>query len=345
MAITTVQYKASIEAKIAAATGSTSLDDLTLIKSNADLWLKNNSGGSITGYSSLEALIQTKQNALTGSSTLDDITLTGVSAFPPTQLTALANYFLSATSSSWTSTVNGIIKLRATGGGGAGGGATRVAQPAGGGGGSASSTCEVELLVRIGDALSWTIGAGGVGGPGVIGSDGGATTVRLNGVPVLVVRGGIGGGPGSNVAGAAAIYRASPAFSREVPQIVIGGDGAPGALATDYGGSAAPPGGKTRLKNFDTTEQPFADPSSPIGGPGGTAGALVGPGGGGGASVYGPGGPGGNGLNVSTSSNPGGNAPSTSYGAGGGGSSGVQSARPADISGGNGAAGCVEVFY
>ena len=89
MAITTAQYKAAVEAKIAAATGSTSLDDLTLIKSNADLWLQNNPGGSITGYSSLESLIQTKQNALTGSSTLDDITLTGVSAFPPVSASAV----------------------------------------------------------------------------------------------------------------------------------------------------------------------------------------------------------------------------------------------------------------
>ncbi len=89
MPITTAQYKAAVEAKIAAATGSTSLDDLTLIKSNADLWLQNNSGGSITGYATLESLIQTKQNALTGSSTLDDITLTGVSAFPPVVSSAI----------------------------------------------------------------------------------------------------------------------------------------------------------------------------------------------------------------------------------------------------------------
>lgn len=84
MSITTAQYKAAVEAKIAAATSGTSLEDLTLIKSNADLWLYNNPGGSITGFSALEGLIQTKQNALTGSSTLDDITLTGASAFPPT---------------------------------------------------------------------------------------------------------------------------------------------------------------------------------------------------------------------------------------------------------------------
>lgn len=82
MPITTAQLKAAIEAKIAAATGSTSLEDLTLIKNNADTWLLNNSGGTITDYASLETLIQSKQNALTGSSTLDDITLTSASAFP-----------------------------------------------------------------------------------------------------------------------------------------------------------------------------------------------------------------------------------------------------------------------
>lgn len=83
MPITTAQLKAAIEAKIAAATGSTSLEDLTLIKNNADTWLLNNSGGTITGYASLEALIQSKQDALTGSSTIDDVTLTSAAVFPP----------------------------------------------------------------------------------------------------------------------------------------------------------------------------------------------------------------------------------------------------------------------
>lgn len=83
MTITTAEYKAAIEAKIAAATGATSLKDLTLIKTNADLWLLNNDGGSITGYASLEALIQDKQDGLTGSSTLNDVSFVGVSAFPP----------------------------------------------------------------------------------------------------------------------------------------------------------------------------------------------------------------------------------------------------------------------
>lgn len=82
MTITTAQYKAEIEARIAAANSGTTLDDLTLVKNNADLWLRNNQGGSITGYASLESLIQTKQNALSGSSTLDDITLVGAAAFP-----------------------------------------------------------------------------------------------------------------------------------------------------------------------------------------------------------------------------------------------------------------------
>ena len=83
MAITTTNIKAAIEAKIAAATGLTPLEDLTIIKSDADLWLRNNSGGSITGYATLESLIQTKENALTGASTLDDITLAAVAAYPP----------------------------------------------------------------------------------------------------------------------------------------------------------------------------------------------------------------------------------------------------------------------
>jgi hypothetical protein len=81
MPITTAQLKAAIEAKIAAANGSTTLEDLTLLKANADLWLLNNAG-TITGYASLEALIQTRQNALTGSSSVDDISYTSASAFP-----------------------------------------------------------------------------------------------------------------------------------------------------------------------------------------------------------------------------------------------------------------------
>lgn len=83
MAITTTNLKAAIEAKIAAATSGTSLEDLTVIKADADLYIRN-TAASITGYSTLEGLIQTKENSLTGSSTLDDITLAGVAAFPPT---------------------------------------------------------------------------------------------------------------------------------------------------------------------------------------------------------------------------------------------------------------------
>lgn len=82
MTLTTAQLKAAIEAKIAAASGSTTLEDLTIIKRLADTWLANNSGGSITGYSSLVSLLQARQNALTGSSTLDEMVLAGVAAFP-----------------------------------------------------------------------------------------------------------------------------------------------------------------------------------------------------------------------------------------------------------------------
>lgn len=82
MAITTSQAKAALEAKIAAATGSTTLEDLTVLKVAADGWLNGNPGGSITGYTTLEGLIQTKQNALTGSSSVDDISFALVSADP-----------------------------------------------------------------------------------------------------------------------------------------------------------------------------------------------------------------------------------------------------------------------
>jgi photosystem II stability/assembly factor-like uncharacterized protein len=82
MPITTAQYKAAIEAKIAAANGSTTLRDLTLIKTNADLWLSNNPTGSIAGYATLEGLIQTIQNSLGVGSSNVDLSLAGVAAFP-----------------------------------------------------------------------------------------------------------------------------------------------------------------------------------------------------------------------------------------------------------------------
>lgn len=82
MTILTTQAKAALEAKIAAANGSTTLEDLTALKVVADGWLNYNPGSTITGYATLEGLIQTRQNALTGSSTLDDISFAIAAAGP-----------------------------------------------------------------------------------------------------------------------------------------------------------------------------------------------------------------------------------------------------------------------
>lgn len=172
MTLTTAQLKAAIEAKIAAATGATTLEDLTLIKRLADTWLANNSGGSIAGYSSLVSLLQTRQNALTGSSTIDDITLTSASAFPPVvgkSLVWKTQTFL--TSGTFTRPAKMV------------GDTAWVTASAGGGGGATAGT----LTIRGACGGSWckdrsvTIPSSGstsvlIGSGGNIGSNGGSTS-------------------------------------------------------------------------------------------------------------------------------------------------------------------------
>jgi hypothetical protein len=338
MTITTAEYKAAIEAKIAAASGATSLKDLTLIKTNADLWLLNNDGGSITGYASLEALIQDYQDDLTVGSASIDLSLVGVSAFPPTAGSA-SNEISSATSSSWVSTITGEIEVVAIGGGGGGGGSPKVGNPAGGGGGAASIEVATRLSVKVGDVISWTIGAAGVGATGpATSTSGGTTYVRLNGAPILSSPGGTYGtvsfsgvfGPGG------AAFTATP-YARGPFSRVDGGAGGDGATSTTLTpGAAALPGGKTQLLSM-------IDPLSPIGGEEGDPGSQVGPGGGGGASTFGPGGDGGDGSATLSVVNNGADSPS--YGAGGGGSSGAHTTAASAGKGGNGGAGFVRIFY
>lgn len=174
MPITTAQLKAAIEAKIAASTGSTSLEDLTLIKNNADLWLRNNSGDTITGYASLETLIQSKQNALTGSSTIDDITLTSASAFPPVVAKKLVwktqTFLTSGTFTRPAKMVGDTAWVTASAGGGGGPSAGNLTIRGACGG----SWCKDRPVnVPVGSSHTVVIGSGGN-----IGANGGSTSFQ-----------------------------------------------------------------------------------------------------------------------------------------------------------------------
>lgn len=328
MAITTAQYKAAIEAKIAAATGSTALEDLALIKNNADLWLQYNPTGTITGYSSLEGLIQTKQNALTGSSTLDDITLAGVSAFQIHFLAKRARLQFT-TSQSWT-VPDGVFwaEIWVTGGGSAGGGSPGV-NTGGGCGGSASPTSIVRVPVRPGDVLQIVIGAGGTGGNGS-GGTGGISYVYRNGWLVAASSSDPTPGGLTNAGGNTASTSPMGEFA------YCGGFGRSGGAtsAGQSGGNAAPVyamGGT--LPQLFLAGVPAAAGGTSSGGQGG--------GGGGGSSIYGIGGAGGNGS--TTAPTVGGAPATTSYGAGGGGAGGNNTGLAR--AGGNGANGIVEIYF
>lgn len=195
MAITTTNLKAAIEAKIAAATSGTSLEDLTVIKADADLFIKSTST-AITGYASLEALIQTKENALTGSSTLDDITLTGVAAFPPAASSGggssvvwkMVDILSSTTWVAPAALAGGAIYVDATAGGGSG--ARDGTNKALGGFGGEFCTNR-PFTVSPSQSLTVTVGAGGLF-PQVnltAGGDGGDTIIGS----LLTLKGGSGG--------------------------------------------------------------------------------------------------------------------------------------------------------
>lgn len=322
MPITTAQLKTAIEAKIAAASGSTSLEDLTLIKNNADTWLANNSGGTITGYASLETLIQTKQNALTGSSTLDDITLTSASVFPP-QSDRVPVALSFTTSQTYTVPANCYLirRLAITGGGGAGGGGN--AGGASGGGGAGANTIILKNIAVIpGDVLTIVIGAGGVGALSAQGGAGGASYVLLNGRVIVQALGGSGGGLSTG------------GISPEQPQLEMAFKGGNGSEGRNNSGSSQP-GGKIYVMSSGSI---FADGPASLGANGGSVRFA---GGAGGSSYYGAGA---NAVAGSPSNGPaiaGLNAPSSSYGAGGSGATGGTDFPNA--AGGNGAPGFVEV--
>lgn len=334
MTITTAEYKAAIEAKIAAANGATALKDLTLIKTNADLWLLNNSGGSITGYASLESLIQDKQDDLTVSSTLNDVSFVGVAAFPSQAANSSSGGFKNkvqiTSSGTWTVPADTHeVELWGTAGGGSGGGTPDITGVANGGG-AAGATAIVKMPVIPGQVLSIVIGAGGIGNTGGIGNAGGSTSVTLGAIPVATVTGGQGGNTSGSSSGGstvASLFHASGAIGGNGG--ARGGNGVSGASGTNplvFGANPA-----------NTTAFSGVTPAS-----GGSAGTQRFAGGGGGSSIYGAGGPGQSGLNTLGPAVAGNNAPSTSYGAGGGAASGGTTSQAV---GGNGANGIVEIYY
>lgn len=332
MTITTAQYKAAIEAKIAAANGSTTLKDLSLIKTNADLWLLNNPAGSISGYATLEGLIQTIQNALTSSSTLNDVSFVGVSAFPPQPISAGGNYensTLITTSGAWTVPAD-VFKLKvfATGGGGGGGGSITGDGPTPGSGGGAGGTAISELMVTPGQVLNIIIGAGGVGVNGLNGTVGGETFVRINTAIIAYGRGGSAGVKNSNVA-------TNQGTASSLGSDIINGGGGGGGGVTG-GGSPPAQGGRYAFVGSTIITTILATNS-------GLGGTVTGGGGGGGCSYYGQGGTGGNGVSINDIGFNGSAPTSTHYGAGGGGAGGSNGSGGA--TGGNGIAGAVEIYY
>jgi len=334
MTITTAQYKAAIEAKIAAATGATALKDLTLIKTNADLWLLNNDGGTITGYATLEGLIQTKQNALAVGSSNTDLSLVGVSAFPkqPEDATTGFKNRTPFTVSDTFTVPAGVYRIAAQATGGGGGGAAQSgASNTSGGGGAAASTAISYIDVTPGQVFTITVGAKGLGSvDGANATDGGASTVKIGdrifcysagGIKGLISTGGIASAPyclGFGVHGSS------------------GGNGNITQTGAGTGSSLAMP-------CSNATTMP---PNVGGGAAAGTAGAHGSAGGAGGCSFYGKGGNGGNGANASANvGSPGANASSTNYGAGGGGSGGNGTVSSGTATGGNGADGYVEIYY
>jgi hypothetical protein len=332
MPITTVQYKAAIEAKIAAATGSTSSKDLTLIKTNADLWLLNNPSGSITGYASLEALIQTKQGALAVGTSNTELSLVGAAAFPqkePALITGFKNKFQALTSSNWTVPANVYtVMLLLTAGGEAGQGTgVGTGTSVGLQGGMAAPTIWVALNVFPGDVLQLIVGAGGTGNAGSSGNLGGATEVYLNGRFV-----------GKSICSPNPVGFGIHVIGLTRTQIGASGNSInnPGVAGnTCLIGDCGLTGTNGGVYQSGSLSYSVA---------GVAASSFAGNGGGGSSSFYGPGGPGGRATSLATSPTNGTNAPPTSYGAGGGGSSGQNGGSTAS-KGGDGTNGIVEIYY
>lgn len=133
-----------------------------------------------------------------------------------------------SSSDSLTITVAGTYRLTGVGGGGGGGASNGASIGGNGAGGGACVSVEVQL--RVGDVVSWTVGSGGAKGVYAVvhGANGGATTISVNGGQVLSAPGGTGG-QNSN-SGAVVAPGGDGDFD--------GGDGAVGTSGLGGGGGA-----------------------------------------------------------------------------------------------------------
>lgn len=206
----------------------------------------------------------------------------------PRSLPTLIDYkeTTTATSGSYTASVDCWVLLYAWGGGGSG--AADTATAAGGGGAGAGY---LRYRLGRGRTIAWSVGAGGAGVTGnVDGNDGATTTVTLPNGQVLTAGGGakglrLTGGSGGACVGPWTVSRSGGAGGASAAGGSPTGGGTGGALSGSYGGG----GGAAGFSDLN--------PGLPLGN--GSAGN------GGGASVAGtsPGGGSGGCLNASTSGN------------------------------------------
>ncbi len=264
------------------------------------------------------------------------------------------NYQLLTTSGTFTVPANVYrLKLGAQGAGASGmgngyNGSTSTIVPLhSGSGGGAGTYVAVEIDVRPNDVITYIIGQGGIGSAGSGGgagswegggASGGNTAVRINGKPIVVAEG--------------APFTISPQSSwgggghgciSRIYELVRGGSGANGQFAGSPSGTNGIDGFPPSVYNMFSNQLSSITSFSPMtgffvttGGTGDTGTGARG-GSGGGSSIFGRGGNGGNAEQLGE------NAPATSYGAGGGGAGGRVNLPL--VAGGNGANGCLEVWY
>nr|WP_052232109.1 hypothetical protein [Methylobacterium sp. ZNC0032] len=181
--------------------------------------------------------------------------------------------FTTPGSFSWTSTVNGRVRIKSWGPAGGGGFGNNPSGPAGGGSGA---YFEWTVDVAVGDVISGTIGAGGAAGfAGNNGANGGTTVVTVNGQ----TRNAGGGAGGVNAGG------------NTVTNSAAGGTVSGGTV--DYSRDGAPSqGGQQGYSGSGTLFYAGKGGDAPNGGYGGNAGTGAGnsgsaPGGGGGGGANG----------------------------------------------------------
>lgn len=223
---------------------------------------------------------------------------------------------------SWTSAYSGSwvcpagvynIMVECWGGGGAGGGQNSITQDGGGGGGGGAYAKTNSINVRPGQSYSINVGAGGTGGTGNGGNGGDSS---FGDATQILAKGGIGGQQSTGTPPEGGLGGASGSCIGDTKY--SGGQGEKGRNQTvgqgGYGGSSA-----GTASNGYSGPQTWSTVTFPVGSE---------------PSGAGIGGNGGTNTNV-------GNAPASGNGGGGGGSGSDGSG----LTGGNGAAGKLYIYY